>query len=83
MNLLITLLLLTLIPGLWRVWHGPTKTDRLLAMQLFATTGTAVLLMLSATGDRDSLVAVALVLAVLAAVMSAALVQLLRGGGDD
>lgn len=83
MNLLIALLLLTLIPGLWRVWHGPTRTDRLLAMQLFATTGTAVLLMLAEGADAASLAAVALVLAVLAAVMSAALVQLLRGGDDD
>lgn len=72
------LLLLTLIIGLWRVLRGPGRVDRLLAVQLFGTSGAALLLVLAqwqaAPGLRDA----ALVLALLAAMISAALVQLLR-----
>lgn len=64
------LLLLTLIIGLWRVLLGPRRVDRLLAVQLFGTTGAALLLVLAqwqgAPALRD------------AALISAALVQLLR-----
>ena len=41
------LLLLTLLVGLWRVLLGPGRVDRLLAVQLFGTTGTALLLVLA------------------------------------
>jgi multicomponent Na+:H+ antiporter subunit F len=78
MALFSALLLLTLIIGLWRVLRGPGRVDRLLAVQLFGTSGAALLLVLaqwqSAPGLRDA----ALVLALLAAMISAALVQLLR-----
>ncbi|BFN26696.1 putative monovalent cation/H+ antiporter subunit F [Pseudomonas sp. SCT] len=78
MALFSALLLLTLIIGLWRVLRGPGRVDRLLAVQLFGTTGAALLLVMAqwqrAPGLRDA----ALVLALLAAMISAALVQLLR-----
>lgn len=75
-----TFLLLTILVGLWRVWRGPTRVDRLLAIQLFGTTGTALLLLLMAHWQNlPALRDAALVLAVLAAVVSAALVQFLRG----
>ncbi|MBA1264095.1 monovalent cation/H+ antiporter complex subunit F [Stutzerimonas sp. NM35] len=72
------LLLLTLIMGLWRVLRGPGWVGRLLAVQLFGTTGTALLLVLAQWQDAPALRDAALVLALLAAMISVALVQLLR-----
>jgi len=72
------LLLLTLIIGLWRVLLGPRRVDRLLAVHLFGTTGTALLLVLAQWQGAPALRDAALVLALLAAMISAALVQLLR-----
>ncbi len=72
------LLLLTLLVGLWRVLLGPGRVNRLLAVQLFGTTGTALLLVLAQWQGAPALRDAALVLALLAAIVSAALVQLLR-----
>jgi len=72
------LLLLTLLVGLWRVLLGPGRVDRLLAVQLFGTTGAALLLVLAQWQGAPALRDAALVLALLAAIVSAALVQLLR-----
>jgi len=73
------LLVLTVVAGLWRVVRGPTDADRLLAPQLFGTTGVAALLVaadrLEAPGLRD----VALLLALLAVVTSAAFAVRLWG----
>lgn len=76
---LILLLILTLVPAVWRVIHGPTRADRLMAVQLFGTTGTAALLILAQSEAMPALRDVALVIALLAAMVSAALVQFLRG----
>lgn len=75
---LVSLLLITVLAGLWRVIVGPTPADRLLAIQLFGTTGAAILLILAQTLTLPALRDVALVLALLAAMASAALVQFLR-----
>lgn len=77
---LASFLLLTIFAGLWRVLRGPTPGDRLLAVQLFGTTGTAVLLLLAEHQNQPALRDAALILALLAAVLSAALVQYLRKG---
>lgn len=81
MILLAALLLLSVFAGMWRVLRGPTRADRLLAVQLFGTTGTAILLILAEHQNQPALRDAALVLALLAAVLSAALVQYLRKGG--
>lgn len=78
MMMLATILLASIAVGLWRVVRGPSRADRLLAVQLFGTTGAAVLLLLAHAQNQPALIEAALVLAVLAAVLSAALVQLLR-----
>ena len=78
MALYAALLLLTLIIGLWRVLRGPGRVDRLLVVQLFGTSGTALLLVLAQWQGAPALRDAALVLALLAAMVSAALVQLLR-----
>ena len=77
------LLLLTIIIGLGRVVRGPGRVDRLLAIQLFGTTGTALLLVLAQWQSQPALRDVALLLGLLAAVASAALVRLLRRGRHD
>ena len=83
MALYSALLLLTIMIGLGRVVLGPARVDRLLAIQLFGTTGTALLLVLAQSQEQPALRDVALLLGLLAAVASAALVQLLRRGRHD
>lgn len=78
MMLLAVALLLTMLLGLWRVIKGPALLDRLLAVQLFGTTGVAICLVLAQALNQPALRDVALVLAVLAAAAPAALVQRLK-----
>lgn len=75
-------LLLSVGAGLWRVWRGPTRADRLMAVQLFGTSGAAILMLLAQAQHQPALLDAALVLALLAAVVCAALVQLLRRRHD-
>jgi multicomponent Na+:H+ antiporter subunit F len=60
------LLLVSLALGLARIWHGPGVADRMLAAQLFGTTGVALLLVLAELQRLPALRDVALVLALLA-----------------
>lgn len=68
-------LLLNLLAALVRVMRGPTSADRLLAALLFGTTGTAILLLLATITSDTSLIDVALVSALLAAITGAAFAQ--------
>jgi multicomponent Na+:H+ antiporter subunit F len=68
-------LLLNVSVGLVRVALGPTRADRMLAAQLFGSTGVAVLLVLGSALDLRSLRDVALVFALLAAVITVAFVK--------
>lgn len=61
-------LLLTLAAGFWRVRHGPTAADRILAAQLFGTTSAAILLLLAEALGLPALRDVALVLALLSVI---------------
>ena len=65
-------LLLTIVAGLIRIVRGPTPGDRMLAAQLFGTTGVAVVLLLAFAMDTPRLLDLALVFAVLAAVVGIA-----------
>ncbi len=69
-------MLLNVLIGLIRILRGPTPPDRMLAAQLFGTTGVAILLLLSQALAAPAIVDVALVLALLGAV--AAIVFVLR-----
>lgn len=60
------LLLASLVLGLVRIWRGPGFADRMLAAQLFGTTGVAVLVVLAELLHMPALRDVALVLALLA-----------------
>lgn len=82
MMILIGLLMASILIGLVRVVKGPSHVDRLLVIQLSGTTGTAILLILSQTLASPALMDAALILALLAALVSAALVQFLRKYDD-
>lgn len=75
-------LLAALALGLVRIWRGPGLADRMLAAQLFGTTGVALLLVLAQAQQRSALRDVALVLALLAVLAVLAFVaRAWRGGG--
>lgn len=78
---LAVLLLLTLVAGLLRVLWGPTPADRMLAAQLFGTTGVAILLLLAEALAEPGLIDVALVVALLAIVAMVAFVRRSTGPG--
>ena len=69
------ILLLNVVAGLIRIMRGPTSADRMLAGQLFGTSGVAILLLLAQAMDMGSLRDVALVLAMLAVVAVIAFVR--------
>jgi multicomponent Na+:H+ antiporter subunit F len=72
-------ILMTAVAGLWRISHAETTADRLLGLQMLGTTGIAFLLVMAEMLQESVWRIVALILALLAAVISIALVQLLRG----
>jgi multicomponent Na+:H+ antiporter subunit F len=65
-------LLANVLVSLIRLVQGPTPADRLIAALLFGTTGVGLLAVLAAVVDLPALRDVALVLALLAGVLSAA-----------
>jgi multicomponent Na+:H+ antiporter subunit F len=69
------LLILNFVAGLLRIWWGPTAADRMLAAQLFSTTGTAVLLLLAEGLSTPGLRDVAMVSALLAAISTVVFVR--------
>ncbi|HBX36790.1 MAG TPA: portal protein [Pseudohongiella sp.] len=78
MILMTTLLLIAGSAGLWRLGQATSTAERLMGLQMLGSTGIAVLLLLAEWQQSDTWRDVALVLALLAAVITAALVQLLR-----
>ncbi len=68
-------LLGTILVGLLRVLRGPTSADRMLASQLFGTTGVAILLLMAEGLDRPDLRNVALIFALLGALAVVAFVK--------
>ncbi|MDO8863101.1 monovalent cation/H+ antiporter complex subunit F [Haliea sp. E1-2-M8] len=77
-------LLFLLLLGLLRIWRGPAPADRMLASQLFGTTGVALLLVLAESQAEPALRDVALVLALLAVLSTVAFVtRVLRIANAD
>lgn len=68
-------LLLTILAGLLRVLRGPTPADRMLAAQLFGTTGVAILLLLGRGLGMPALRDVALLFVLLGALATIAFVK--------
>lgn len=71
-------LLLTVMLGLYRVVKGPAPADRMIAAQLFGTTGLAIVLLVGAAMSEPAAADIAVVFAVLAAL---AAVVFVRCGG--
>lgn len=78
MMILAAILLLTMFIGFWRIVHGPTRADRLLPVQLFGSTGIALIMIIAQVQDVPRLLDIALVLAILSVVLPAALAEHLR-----
>lgn len=79
-------LLLNVAAGLVRVARGPARADRMVAAQLFGTTGVAVLLTLAQAMGEPALRDLALVVVLLAVVISVAFVKrgwVRKAGGGD
>lgn len=68
-------LLFTILAGLLRVLRGPTPADRMLAAQLFGTTGVAILLLLGRGLGMPALRDVALLFVLLGALATIAFVK--------
>jgi multicomponent Na+:H+ antiporter subunit F len=68
-------LLGTIFMGLLRVFRGPRSADRMLASQLFGTTGVAILLLLAEGLQQPDLRNVALLFALLGALAVVAFVK--------
>lgn len=65
LNSVAAFLLLTLLIALIRIWRGPSPADRMLASQLFGTTGVGLLLVMAHAQSMPALLDVALTLALL------------------
>ena len=68
-------LLLTIVVGMVRVLKGPSPADRMLAAQLFGTTGVAILLLLAEAMNLPALRDVALIFILLGALATVAFVK--------
>lgn len=80
--LALIVLLLTMLAGLLRAWSGPAFEDRLSALLLVGSTGVAMLFLLAELLQRPSFYDIALVLALLAVVITVALTQRGHHGHD-
>ena len=70
----ILFLCLTVVIGFFRILRGPSRADCMMGVQLLGTAGVAGLLLLSRWLRQDSLLDMALLLALLAAISSSAFV---------
>jgi len=69
--------------GLVRVLRGPSRLDRMMAVQLLGSGGVAVLALLAVASGTDAILDVALTLALLAAFASVALARALGNARAD
>ncbi len=74
----IVFLLLNLIAGFWRVWQGPTGTDRMLSALLFGSTLVALLVLLAEWQAVAALRIAALLVVMLAAILTITYVGISR-----
>jgi multicomponent Na+:H+ antiporter subunit F len=85
--LIVLFLIINLIAGMGRVFRGPTPADRMLAALLFSTTTVAALLVMAEWMGLAALRSVALLIVMLAGILSLAFVGLprrrMQSGGDQ
>lgn len=68
-------LLMNVLVSMVRILRGPSPADRMLAAQLFGTTGVAVMLLLAEAYERPAIRTVGLVFAVLAVIATSVFVR--------
>jgi multicomponent Na+:H+ antiporter subunit F len=71
-------LLLNVLGGLIRILIGPSRGDRMLAAQLFGTTGVAIILLLAEALEQPALRDIALVVVLLAVINTVVLLTITR-----
>ena len=69
------IILATITIGFVRVLRGPHKADRMIAAQLFGTSGVAWILLIAYATDTPELSNIAMILALLAAIAAIAFVK--------
>lgn len=74
-------LLANLAAGLWRAWRGPTGGDRLLTTLLFGTTSVGLLALMAAWLEIPAIRSVALLLVLLATIVTLAFFGMPEPGG--
>lgn len=79
---MVLFLIINLVAGMLRVYRGPTRADRMLAALLFSTTTVAALLILAEWMALPALRNVALLIVMLASILSLAFVGLPTRGDD-
>lgn len=77
------ILVLNILLGLVRIVQGPSAVDRVLALQLFGTTGVALLLIMAHRMEMPSLRNVALVFGLLATLAIVAFARLVGPDVDE
>lgn len=84
LNVATFVVLVTVAAGLLQILRGPSRADRLIAVQLFGTGGCAAMLLLAFGRDSAPLIDIALTLAVLAAFAAIAFsLNVLAHGAED
>jgi multicomponent Na+:H+ antiporter subunit F len=76
-------LVLNILLGLIRIVRGPSPVDRILAVQLFGTTGVALLLIMAHRMEMPTLRNVALVFGLLATLAFVAFARLVGPDADE
>lgn len=79
----IVFLLANLALGLWRIWRGPTTADRMLSALLFGATSVAVLILMAEWQAIPALRIVALLLVMLAAIITITYAGISRASGPS
>ncbi len=75
-------LFLNILAGLFRVFIGPTRSDRMLAAQLFGTAGTAICLLLAEALHMEGVRDAALVFVILSVMAVIAFVRRLSAKNE-
>lgn len=75
-----TVLVISMVAGLYRAWRGPTAGDRIAVLLLLGTSGVALLVVLAAALDIPALRDAALVVVLLATVV---VIVRIRGTRDQ
>jgi multicomponent Na+:H+ antiporter subunit F len=82
LEILATVIMITVALGIYRIERGPTGTDRMLSAMLFGTSGVALTLVLAEITGIHGLRDMALTFALLGALTSVAFVKRAWGAED-